>query len=106
MDRIVIDLDRSDLKMIVDPDIQTTAECTGKASVGNGFVSKPSWARRPGRRCTRKLGKFRTSGRGADQRVSERLPRSAVSIIFYLNAAEIVVQRILVLGTDVHGTSG
>ena len=40
MDRIVIDLDRTYLEMIVDPDVETAAKRTRKTGIRDGFVGK------------------------------------------------------------------
>src|SRR6478672_2018899 len=87
MDRIVIDLDRTDLEMIVDPDVETTAKCSGKTGIRNRFVAKARRTSRTGCSGTRQFGEFRTSIRGPDHRMSEWLPRAAVPVVFYLNTA-------------------
>src|SRR6478735_6925222 len=97
MDRIVIDLDRADLNVVIQPDIETAAECTGKAGIRKAVISETRRTRRAGRCRTRQFREFRTSMRGADQSMCERFPCTAVGIVLDLNAAEKVVQRVAVL---------
>ena len=86
--------------MITDPYIQPTADRPGQAGIGDRLVGKARGTGRSGRCRTCQLGKFGTLVSSTDQRVSKRLPRSAVPIVLDLNAAEKVVQGISVPGID------
>ena len=101
-DRVVIDLDSTYLKMIADPDIQSSADGPGKSGVRDRFVRKAGRTSRTGRGRTCQLGKFRTRVGSADQRMGKGLPCPAVPVVFDLNAAEEVVQRVVVLCRHIH----
>ena len=52
-DRVVIYLDRTDLKPIVDPDIEPAADGSGQSGVRDGVVGKAGRTKITGRRRTR-----------------------------------------------------
>jgi hypothetical protein len=99
-DRIVVDLDRTDLELVVNSDIESAAERRRKAGVGESVICETGRTCRADRRRTRKFGKFRTGVSGTDESMREWLPRSAPAVVFDLDAAEEIVQRIAVLSID------